>query len=544
MSTRANRGPRDGGGHLAIAPGGTRRRRMRGETGYILAMTGLLLIPLLIFTAFAVDLGSWYAQGARMQRSIDAAALAGVVQLPNQTNAKAAADAVLKDNGFDPATYSPTYSYPSGAGEQMSITLRAPGKQYFSQLVLPSQNLSRSATAVYNLRIPLGSPSNVFGNDPSRAGAQPNLWAAIQGPYTTHANGDPYATKCAGAPTNSTTCAAANTLYNANDSAYNWAIDVPATALNQPITVSIYDPAHGNKQCTGPDVSPCPVGTTIAESQENAGFSTSYQLFNTTGASSNLDLTSPNGMNTLGRCSGGTLGYKVFPPGQSAANFTAAWYDLCTFTPTVAGIYPLQVRTSNIPSVVPDIGGGWNVYSLKAVSSSATQPTVYAIDKMSMWTPEPAAPGFTTARFYLASIGQQYAGHTLVVDLFDPGDGTAGNSPFTMQFLAPPSGTPAIVPSAGTPAGCNYNISPATSPGGNGTPDASANCQITTLNANSNAGIYNDRWLRVSINIPSTYTCTNDCWWTVKYDFGNAGKPTDRTVWVVNVLGDPVHLTK
>ena len=215
MSTPSPRAPRDAGGQIApISPRqpGIRRRRMRGEKGYVFAMTGLLILPLLVFTAFAVDLGSWYAQGARMQRAIDAASLAGVVQLPNQVNAKAAADAVLKDNGFDPATYSPTYTYPSGAGQSMTITLNAKASQYFSQIVLPSETLARSATAVYNLRIPLGSPSNVFGNDPTRPGAQPNLWAAIQGPYTTHANGDAYATKCAGAPTSSTSCGAANTL--------------------------------------------------------------------------------------------------------------------------------------------------------------------------------------------------------------------------------------------------------------------------------------------------------------------------------------------
>ena len=168
---------------------------------------------------------------------------------------------------------------------------------------------------------------------------------------------------------------------------------------------------------------------------------------------------------------------------------------------------------------------------------------MYAIDKMSMWSPEPAQAGFSTARFYLASIGQQYAGHTLVVDLFDPGDGTSGNSPFTMQFLSPPSGTPAIVPTSGTPVSCNYN---ATASGtiGPATPNTSANCAITTLNANSSTGIYNDKWLRVAIDIPSAYTCSADCWWTVQYSFGNAGKPTDRTVWVVNVLGDPVHLIK
>ncbi|MGZ4694538.1 MAG: hypothetical protein ACXWA3_13020, partial [Acidimicrobiales bacterium] len=66
---------------------------------------------------------------------------------------------------------------------------------------------------------------------------------------------------------------------------------------------------------------------------------------------------------------------------------------------------------------------------------------------------------------------------------------------------------------------------------------------IKTLNANSNSGIYNNGWLRVQIDIPTTYTCSADCWWTVQYSFGSGSQPTDRTVWVVNVLGDPVHLT-
>ena len=41
------------------------RRRFRGESGYILVMVGLLIIALIAFTAFAVDVGSWYAMGAR-----------------------------------------------------------------------------------------------------------------------------------------------------------------------------------------------------------------------------------------------------------------------------------------------------------------------------------------------------------------------------------------------------------------------------------------------------------------------------------------------
>ena len=99
------------------------------------------------------------------------------------------------------------------------------------------------------------------------------------------------------------------------------------------------------------------------------------------------------------------------------------------------------------------------------------------------------------------------------------------------------------VPVAGTPVSCNYNLTPSLTIGP-ATPDSSANCTIKTLNANSNNGIYNGHWLRVSITIPpaASYTCTTDCWWSIQYNFGAGGSPNDRTVWVVNVLGDPVHL--
>ncbi|MEZ5226562.1 MAG: pilus assembly protein TadG-related protein [Acidimicrobiales bacterium] len=46
------------------------------QAGYVLATTALLLIPLMIFAALAVDVGGWYAQATQAQRAADAAALA------------------------------------------------------------------------------------------------------------------------------------------------------------------------------------------------------------------------------------------------------------------------------------------------------------------------------------------------------------------------------------------------------------------------------------------------------------------------------------
>ncbi|MGZ4682105.1 MAG: pilus assembly protein TadG-related protein [Acidimicrobiales bacterium] len=505
---------------------GSTDERTKGEQGFVLAMTALMIVPLIIFTAFAVDLGAWYGQAAKMQRAADAASLAGVVQLPNKVNAVAAAQATLAKNGFAytcvtaPATGPCVVSYPSGADQQMNVALQTSASQYFSKIVLKSETLNRDATAVYNLKIPLGSPSNVFGNDPTRTGPQPNLWAAINGPYSNHADGDPYSPKCAVGPSSATACNSSGANPTYRSSGYMWAVDVPASAVGSPITVSIYDPSFG------------PNGT-LSESTTNAGFATSYQIFNTTGSAAALNLNNSNGMNTLGRCSTGP-GYKVFLAGDTTGQ--NAWWTLCTFTPTIAGIYPVQVKTSAIPTVTPDSGGGWNAYALKATKASGTQPQTYAIDDLSIWTPTPSS----NARFYLANIGAQYAGHTLQLDLYDPGDGNSGN--YFMTFHPPPAGVPAIVPTATATTACTY--SPPTANIGGATTLSSSTCTIQTRNASASpANIYNNNWLRVNILIPTTYTCTTDCWWSIEYNFGT-GSPTDRTVWVVNVLGDPVHLTQ
>jgi hypothetical protein len=55
---------------------------------------------------------------------------------------------------------------------------------------------------------------------------------------------------------------------------------------------------------------------------------------------------------------------------------------------------------------------------------------------------------------------------------------------------------------------------------------------------------FQNGWLRFQIKLSSSYTCSTDCWWTIKYDFGGSGGlPNDRTTWAMTILGDPVHLT-
>ncbi|HET8896063.1 MAG TPA: pilus assembly protein TadG-related protein, partial [Protaetiibacter sp.] len=61
-----------------------RRSRLTAarDGGYVIALTAMLMLPLMAFTGLAVDLGAWYARAAQIQRTTDAASLAGVAFLP------------------------------------------------------------------------------------------------------------------------------------------------------------------------------------------------------------------------------------------------------------------------------------------------------------------------------------------------------------------------------------------------------------------------------------------------------------------------------
>ena len=62
------------------------------QRGLVIVYFAMLLTVLMISSAFVVDLGAWYTRAEEIQRTADAAALAGVAYMPGDfTAAKAAA---------------------------------------------------------------------------------------------------------------------------------------------------------------------------------------------------------------------------------------------------------------------------------------------------------------------------------------------------------------------------------------------------------------------------------------------------------------------
>jgi len=323
---------------------------------------------------------------------------------------------------------------------------------------------------------------------------------------------------------------------------------VPAAMSGQVVTVQIYDGTM-NPTSTG-------TGDGYGANSNKVPYTTDYTMYKATGSDADLNTSSGNTMLTTNSCntvSGASKGTAAIPSGTNAA-YDNAWYTICQFTvPAMTGsdlIYPLIVSDGSD-------GTGSNSYSLRAcvltagTCPSSTAATLYAINTMSIYTPDNGS-GTSNSKFYLADIGKQYEGHTLEIDMFDPGDAgcKSGNScSATISVLQPPSGlsNPPTSTLAANAIACSYTSRTAakatTYPN---TPDTNASpCSITSMNNGNDA--YNGLWLTIDITIPSgsAYYCDNtsntDCWWTVLYAFNNSTS-TDRTTWSVGVLGNPVHL--
>lgn len=76
-------------------------RRSGREEGQAMVLAALVLTALLGFAAFAVDIGYVTVQKTDLQNAADAAALAGVADLPSNANAVSTAVAFAKANGMD-----------------------------------------------------------------------------------------------------------------------------------------------------------------------------------------------------------------------------------------------------------------------------------------------------------------------------------------------------------------------------------------------------------------------------------------------------------
>ena len=189
------------------------RVRQSGATdsGAVAVMVALLAPVLIGFAALAVDVGRWLVEVERVQKVADASANAGVIYMPQDFPvAQAAALQVAAKNGYahNPPKTVVTVE-PGPRRSQLKVTVSNTIPNAFGVIFgISTTTISRSAIADYSGPVPMGSPCNLFGNEPlgtseltagsasnCKDGSTPNFWANIAGPQTSKQNGDRYATQ-------------------------------------------------------------------------------------------------------------------------------------------------------------------------------------------------------------------------------------------------------------------------------------------------------------------------------------------------------------
>ena len=519
--------------------------RVTGEDGYVAPMAALLLIPLMIFAALAVDVGSWYIRADQAQKAADAAALAGTVWLPDQAKATEVAIDTAARNGFrDPTwtavhggTANATVNVPGlTADESLIVSISVDSPSYFGSVVLDSITIRREAAAKVINPIRMGNPSNGLGTgnlDPSELGVPPDgIWLGLNGWCSDHQNGDPISVEHYGAYVAGGSrfyCGSSyvglNPTYDPNG--YDFVVDVPPGA--GPVALEIFEPGL----CTDADATDLlysasegsnggpPIRARVYANDDTAR----YHEDNLTGTPV-ADITY-----TTSDCTGG-----------SGAG--GRWYTIHTVPSGSAAEGRWYIRINAIPGTSYT---NMNMFSLRARPTAdtllcssmtdATCPELYAKDWLPLWRPNfgGAAAG-QVAEFFLASVSDEYAGKTIEISLFDAGEGMDN-----IQFLSPdgveqPFEQRLANCSVGLICGDTVNW-PETSATGNDTCSGVPCLDVT-------GSVFQDMWTVLTVDLPADYTCSPNCWWKVRYTPVSGGIVSDRTTWAVRVIGDPVRLTE
>lgn len=502
------------------------------DRGAALVFVAFSLVVLMGMAAFGTDLAWFYLNASRVQRAADAAALGGVVWLPNEPGtADSTALSIATQNGYEDGVDSAVVTPAPVPGEenQLQVTIDDQVPTFFLKaLGFDSMDISRSAIAEYIPPLKLGSPSNQFGNacDPEYEGdpgfpadCGDNFWANIHGWFTHTSFGDAYAGHCQGGNNDDENCPA-NSI--ARDTGYLYGIE-----SSSGFTVQFVDLAFHN---TSGGVTTADQHRTGDRGCEDWGPSTAA----TCGPTMIVNLYAPDPTPLDLTDNGSPVCTATVPPQaqiQEVVGGNGVPYSWQTpsgsscWSQSGAGIWVVQVL-HQYPGTTND-RAGLNRYSVRSTSGQ-----LFALGDFSIYN---NAAGSTTS-FFLAEVPDFYAGKTFVVEMFDPGEFTGAGTGF-IQVI----GADGTIWNDGE---CRLYNRPTGVPDGPWTQFATANpgsnCQEATT-----SGEYNNRWLKFEIDLPATYSCNQaagNCWWRINYVYPGGASVQDTTTWRAFMIGNPIHL--
>ncbi len=570
------------------------------ERGYAAVMTALVLVPLLGFAGFAVDVGGWYARASSLQRAADAASLAGVVWQPDFTTAEAEARAAAARNGFTHGVDGITVEVFDAGPNQIEVRITdTDADLYFAGLFVDNVSIGRSSTSEYVKSVPMGSPENYLGNDPIQ-GNSPNLWLATFGPQTSKRSGDRYHTEvCGGA----IFCSGS---VNDEFTAEGYFFTVSVTGVQAaPLNFEIFDAVHhdyedlcsagflfndgtvgaepwysgnvdglanypeeryekggagnpgGAAWCPGDNglvgnyemtvIVRAPDGTPFDNSDNPVVCWTRWGNDEPANQAEFVtDLLDPTGRQPV--ASSSAAGYTV-PAAASMPfrDYFREFANVCSVSTPVVGDYVVQIRT-NADATNPTLWDtsintqGRNRYSMKVgfgASTSATYGTGVSISadgRLPMFVNVPPGAPSSCAGSPTCFYIARVLPEWAGQQLQLDVFDLTDGSSIDVAFVPPTDS------GLGSFGSCDFIFFPE----GGGSVDLNETNCVATAAANpqlQNGGSNGDS-IAALIDIPVGYTCNDasafGCWVTAQLSFN--GTPSDTTTWSANVTGDPIRL--
>jgi Flp pilus assembly protein TadG len=577
---------------------GGRARARRDERGYVAVLTVLLFPVIFAMAAFTVDVGNWYLTSQQNQRAADAAALAGVTFMPaDYSQASAAALDLSKRNGLAPgANVNVAPAQVDGQPNRLKVTVSKTVHNAFGGLFgAGTTTISRAATAAFTGPVPMGSPCNEFGNDPTPDSVKSTncadvgaFWANVGSPKADKVSGDAYQD---GYCSSGDGCSSGhNTEFDNNGYFYTLTVKSVMPSL----TVQAFDPAFVSVGDT--------CGTNFGSGDTIPANAKNHFVYDATPAPGSYKTTDTAGARyAKGSASAYCTGDQIFthtstPPDTTFSvrrpvATTYPWDPISyetqpgcttTFKGFSGNLYTalnqwqqtkkvVQYNSDGSPVAAPAAdASGANGYN-EAVASefrqwvplctmTNVQPGTYMIQVQTNG-PDDTANGDGHNRFALRAFGTNPAAN---VDLSIAGFAKMAvyanlPSAVTQFYLAkvPPTtagqilkvrlfdvgdssntGTVTILPPADSHL-TNFPTCTGTGP---------VTVQPGTCSIQTDASHFQGKWETITIPLPTTYTCDTTtetgCWVKLQYDYGHGNQPSDTTSWQAGVEGDPVRLVR
>lgn len=393
--------------------------------GYVLPATALLIVPLLVFAALAVDVGGWTVEANRAQAAADAAALAGAPLLPDNTKATQAAEYVAAQNGYVDGVDGTDVSVEFPGNQSIRVVITVESELYYSGVVLDSPvTIGRFADAKALSPVGLSSPTNVLGFGPYSLDSSPvsNYWILENNECSVAHWGDIKAARYLSSPW----CGAGLGLpenpefkgrTDGRDGGYFYVVKIPS-GMKVSSRLYIFDPGkcpgYGSKPADGSWNRPDGEGTTLEFRQ----WSTNNSPLVPT------DDFAVTGWFRYDDCAA-DLPYLATSWTDQTDGWTATNF---MFPPNTSGDTEYHlIQTRTLAATVR----GWNHYSFWVRPDDGTTscltigsdscPSIGA----ETWAPTQSQGAVVgdPMELFLAEVGPEHAGRVMTVRLWDPGEG-------------------------------------------------------------------------------------------------------------------------